>query len=133
MKHEFSFGKINILSDNIAEIIINQDVELSIEMVEEFEHFFTEQFLGGFGLLVNKINRYQYTYEAMLTIGSHENLNAIAVVNYHPKDVIKSEQIAKLRESDNLNLKSFSGLEMGCQDGLDWLNAELSVNKELSE
>ena len=126
-KYQFDFGRINIINGNIAEVIIDKNVEMSIEMVEQSEQFFSEHFTDNFGMLVNKINAYQYAYEAKLTIGSHEKLKAIAVVNYHNEGIRQSDRVIKLREMDSLNLKTFSGLELGWQQGLDWLKKELSV------
>ncbi len=127
MKHQLSFGKINILEDSIAEVIINHNVKISIEMIEECDQFLSEHFSDSFGVLVNKIYTYDYTYEAKLMLGSHEKLKAIAVVNYHSIGVVQSDKIAKLRASDHLNIKVFSGLDLGWQQAYEWLKQELSV------
>lgn len=126
MSHNLSFGKINIINGNIAEIVINNRIKMSIEMVEECEDFFSTHFNDSFGLLVNKINDYDYTFEAKLTIGMNANLRAIAVINYHGKGLEQTGRIMQLREKDNLNLKIFSGLELGWQAGVEWLTKELS-------
>lgn len=34
MKHELSFGYIILLSENIAEVVVNQNIVMTIEMVE---------------------------------------------------------------------------------------------------
>lgn len=128
-KYQFDFGRINIINEKIAEVIINEDIEMSIEMVEQCEDLFSKNFTDDFGLLVNKINVYRYAYEAKLTIGSHEKLKAIAVVNYHDEGVIQSERVKKLRKMDRLNLKTFSGLDLGWQQGIEWLEQELSITK----
>lgn len=128
MKNELSFGSINILTDNIAEIIVNPDVVISMEMVEEFETLLANIFPDAFGLLINKVHRYSFAFEAKLSIGSHANLKAIAVVNYSKKSELTTDDIANTRKRDGWNLKSFSGLELGWQSGFDWLKKELSAN-----
>ena len=127
MKHKLSFCSINILSDAIAEVIVNKNVKISMEMVEEYDALLSQQFLGDFGLLVNKINFYDFSFEAKLSIGSHANLKAIAVINYNEKSELVTKDIAAIRVIDGWNLKSFSGLELGWQQGLDWLKEELSA------
>ncbi len=127
MKHTLSFCTVNKLNDYIAEVIINKEVEISLEMVEEYEAILAEMFTDDFGLLVNQIHNYEFSFEAKLTIASHANQKAIAVVNYNKKNELLSDNMAKVRKIDGWNLKSFSGLELGWQQGFDWLEKELSV------
>jgi len=98
-----------------------------MEMVEEYEALLSQQFLGDFGLLVNKINAYDFSFEAKLSIGSHVNLKAIAVINYNEKSELVTKEISAIRKIDGWNLKSFSGLDLGWQQGFEWLTKELSV------
>ena len=80
MGNQLSFAKINILSENIAEVIVKQNVEISLEMSEDYDTFLSQQFSNSFALLVNKVNRYDFSFEAKLSMASHENLTAIAVI-----------------------------------------------------
>ncbi len=127
MKHKLSFCSINILSDSIAEVIINKNTVVSMEMVEELYQLISKLFVKNFGVLINKINPYIYSFEAKLSIGSHANLIAIAIVNYNSKGMAVTQDITQFRKMDDWNLKSFSGLELGWQEGLDWLKKELSA------
>lgn len=130
MTHKLSFCTINLLTDAIAEVIVNSDLEISIEMAEELEDFFAEHFTKPFGVLINKVNHYHYAFEAKLSIGSHEYLKAIAVVNYNEKSQLVTEDIAKTRKIDGWNLQSFSGLDLGWQSALAWLKKELAAVNE---
>jgi len=130
MKNKLSFCSINILSDDIAEVIINQGVVISMEMVEEFEAFLSGVFSDDFGLLINKVHPYSFAFEAKLSIGSHANLKAIAVVNYTKQGELITDDIANVREIDGWNLRSFSGLDLGWQPGFDWLKKELSATNQ---
>jgi len=130
MKHTLSFCSINILTDAIAEVIINKDIIVSMEMVEEYEAFLSAKFTKAFGLLVNKIHTYHFSFEAKLCINSHEHLKAIAVVNYNEKGEQVTNSIVKVRAIDQWNLRTFSGLELGWQQGLDWLKKELSATSQ---
>ena len=125
-KHQLSFAKINILNENVAEVIIDQDVVISLEMAEEYDGFLTSIFSNNFALLVNKINQYDFSFEAKLSMASHDNLTAIAVVTYDEESKAAVEEVSAMRQLDGWNLKVFDGLNLGWQEGLDWLQGELS-------
>lgn len=125
-KHRLSFAHINIINNQIAEIIVDDGVVVSLEMVEEHDDFLTSIFDGEFGILVNKINSYHYSPEAQLIMGSIENIVAVAVVNYTTQDKQSSKEIIDKRFMDQLNIKIFSGLELGRQQAITWLQQELA-------
>jgi len=127
MKHKLSFCSINILTDTIAEVIVNKNIVMSLEMVEEYHKFLVDNFKGDFGILVNKINQYHYSFEAKLTIASASNIKAMAVINYNQAGKKSTEELLEVREQDSWNLKSFSGLDLGWQQGFEWLEKELST------
>jgi len=127
MSHDLSFAKVNVLSENVAEVIVKQGVEISLEMSEEYNDFLTERFPENFALLVNKINQYDFSFEAKLNMASHENLIAIAVVTYDVQGKQSVEKMATMREIDGWNLKVFDGLNLGRQEGIDWLQGELNA------
>jgi hypothetical protein len=127
MNHHLSFAKVNLLNDNVAEVIVQQDIEISLEMSEEYDDFLTHKFPGNFGLLVNKINQYDFSFEAKLSMASHENLTAIAVITYDNEGKQSVEKLAAMRQLDGWNLKVFDGLNLGWQEGLDWLQGELNT------
>lgn len=128
--HKLSFATINMLEANIAEVIVDNKITISLEMVEELEAFFTKTFTEPFALLVNKINAYQYSFEAMTCMASNELLTAFAVINYDDVQQDPINQVLELRAMDELNMKVFSGLELGWQEGKNWLIEQLAeVNK----
>ncbi|KGJ96291.1 hypothetical protein [Colwellia psychrerythraea] len=124
-KHRLSFADISIISDSIAEIIIDEGVEVSIEMVEEYDNFLACIFKGNYGVLINKINNYSYSLGAQFIMGSSENIVAIAAVNYSEQGKKSSKTVADRRSIDQLNVRTFSGLDLGWQDAVTWLNKEL--------
>ncbi len=129
MEYTLSFAKINILTDNVAEVIVKQGIEISLEMAEEYNNFLTEKFPSSFALLINKVNEYTFAFEAQLTMASHLNLAAIAVITYKDEDKESVIKLADLRSLDGWNLKIFNGLNLGRQAGLDWLQSELQSFK----
>ena len=64
--HKFNFGSIIILHDNVAEVIINEGVELTLEMINEYHDFLLTNLSSPFFLLVNKIHSYTYSFEAQM-------------------------------------------------------------------
>lgn len=125
MKHQLSFATINVLSKSIVEVIINEGVEVSMEMLEECDDFFHQHLNSNFAMLVNKINNYSYSFEVKMTVASQEELSAIAVVVYNNEDRAFVEELTSMRAIDGWNLKIFSGLDLGWQEGYDWLQSEL--------
>ena len=44
MKYTLSFGYINILADNIAEVIVDEGTVMTLEMCEEYDEFLIRVF-----------------------------------------------------------------------------------------
>ncbi len=131
-KHRLSFADINIISDSIAEIIIDEGVKVSIEMVEEYDNFLACIFKGNYGVLINKVNNYSYSPEAQFIMGSSENIVAIAAVNYTEQGNASSKEIAGRRAIDQLNVMTFSGLNLGWQEAMSWLQHEIDITNVTS-
>ncbi|WP_057832796.1 hypothetical protein [Colwellia sp. TT2012] len=127
MKHQLSFATVNVLSDGIAEIIITEGIEVSMEMLDEFDAFISQHLSDHFALLINKLHSYKFTFEAKMSMASHEKLIAIAVIIYKAADHKIIDDVMSLRAIDDLNLKAFSALELGWQQGYDWLQGELNL------
>jgi len=126
MKLTTSFGQINIISSCIAEVIINQDVEITLELLEEYDAIMAKKFTGNYAVLVNRINNYRYAYEALLCAGSAQNLRAAAVIEYGTNNEQRIQDLKSIRAMDNLNIKEFSGLELGREKAIAWLDEQLS-------
>lgn len=130
MKLNTSFGQINFLDANIAEVIINENIEITLEIVDEYDAILANHFSGNYAILVNRINNYSFAYEALLCIGSAENFKALAIINYNKANEQQTKELISVRHMDNLNLKEFSGLELGRENALHWLTEQLNeINK----
>lgn len=127
MKRRLSFATLNLLSDCIVEVIIDEGVEVSLEMIEEFDEYLSQNITESFAMLINRIHSYHCTFEAKLTAVSHGRLCATAIVAYNKDDRKEVDDLMKIREVDELNLQIFSGLELGWQDAYDWLQKELNL------
>ncbi len=128
MKHRLSFGYFTLLTENIVEVTIDEGVELSLEMIEECDVFLKAHIFGDFGMLINRINQYTYSFEAQLTIGSNTGLKAIAFVCYSDESKGLIEKINVVRADDDWNSCLFSGLELEWQQAVSWLKNELVTN-----
>ncbi len=127
MKITLSFGTIFIIADNIAEVVINDGVTVTMEMVEEYHDALENYFKGDFALFINKVHQYNYTFEAKLTIAAHENLKAIAFIFYTPQCQEITDDLIQLRNKDGWNAKLFSGLNLERQQAMLWLEQELTM------
>jgi hypothetical protein len=125
MKHRLSFGYFKILADNMLEVVADEGVEMTLEMIEECHQFVDTHFTDDFGMLVNRVNDYTYSFEAKLSIASYQYLKAIAFVYYSSDSKKATEELYQLRAFDEWNFRVFSGLELGWQQAFDWLQQEL--------
>lgn len=130
MKHRLSFGYFTLLAENIVEVTIDDGIELSLEMIEECDVFFKAHIFGNFGMLINRVNEYTYSYEAQLSIGSYEGLKAIAFVYYSDKSRVNVEELNVVRAYDKWNSRTFSGLELEWQQAFQWLEHELLISSK---
>ncbi len=125
-----SFGQIEFISENIIEIIIKQNIEITLESMDEYENLMSKYVSGNYAVLVNRINRYSFTFEATLCVGSAENLKAAAIISYDNNNEPHTENLKSIRHMDNLNIKEFSGLELGREKAIKWLEDQLvTINK----
>jgi len=118
---------VSFLSSDIAEVIVDNNVEVSIEMIEELDDFLSAYEHPHLGILINRIHSYSYTFEAQFCLYSHHKMKAIASVYYSPQCRQSTLDILDLRFMDKLNLKIFSGVELGWQQAQEWLQQELQL------
>lgn len=118
---DLSFGKVNILHPDMAEIIVHEGVEMNSSMVNEFYKFMTENLTSPFFLLINKVNDYSYDSETQFNFGTLEKINSIAVVANTRAKQLSAENLALVAgvnpKSRNLNLKIFADRD----EALRWL------------
>jgi len=129
MKHKLDFAYFTILPNNIVEVTVDNGITLSLENVETCHEFVKTHVNEEFSLLINLIHDFSFSYEAKLSVASHENLKAIAFVTYNKKGQSEIEDLLRLRKIDNLNAKIYSGLELGWQEARKWLEQEMESSK----
>ena len=97
--YQLSFGKIIALSDKIAEVIVDDGLEMDEAMINEYHDCLISNFQAPFSVLVNKLNRYTYTFPAQQKLAAIEQMNAIAVVAYTTSTKYASEAVAMVPRS----------------------------------
>ena len=118
--YELPFAKIIILRDDIAEVMINEGVQMDASMVEQYHAFLLSHLQHPFSLLVNKVNAYSYDFDAQAKLATLEEIRAIAVVAYNRVSRIATETLASFPRAVKWNLKIFSNREKA----LNWLEAQ---------
>ena len=119
--HELPFAKIIILSDSIAEVIINENVEMTLAMVEHYHEFLLSHLVSPFSLLINKVNNYTYSFDAQINLATLNEINVMAVVAYTRSTKISTEYLkTSVPRKKDWNLKIYSDRE----EALNWLQLE---------
>lgn len=124
--HEFSFGKIILVAEHIAEIIVNEGIQMDVAMVDACHRFLAENLLSPSGLLINKVNSYSYDFEAQRKLGTLEQVKAVAIVAYRKTTELASQAVsaivadAALPRDIEVSVKMFPERE----EALQWLKGE---------
>lgn len=124
-EYELPFGKIIILRDDIAEVIINEGIEMNLQMVKKYHNFLLSHLRSPFSLLINKINSYTYDFEAQLHLATLNEIKAMAVVAYSKKTKIATNLLASKIHPDDWNLKIFSNRDQAHA----WLWSQQNIAK----
>ncbi len=118
---QLPFANIIILKDNLAEVIINEGVEMNSDIVEQYHNFLLRHLSSPFALLINKKNAYTYDFNAQLKIASLKEIYAMAVITYNEVSKQTTHYLAKTVPHDiPWNLEIFSNRE----EALLWLEKE---------
>ena len=125
MPTEFNLGfaKMIILYDDLAELIVNNDVELNLDMVNTLHQELRSNLTSPFYLLVNKSNDYSYDFTAQHELGTLDELKAIAIVCYTEKSKKSTNFISALPRKKQWNVEIFNNRE----DSLKWLKQQKSI------
>ncbi|MEM8488549.1 MAG: hypothetical protein AAF564_23580 [Bacteroidota bacterium] len=118
---KFQFGKIKMINANLAEIFINEDVKVDLQMAIECEDVMDMLMPGKYGLLLNERSAYSYTDEAESYFSEMDNLHAMAVVLTTRFTDIASKYLQSFHEEVDWNMKVFYDREKA----LEWLEGKL--------
>lgn len=117
-----SFGRIIKLQDNLAEVIVNKDVEFNTAMIDEYHTWLLENLSAPFALLINKINPYTYTFDAQLNIANLPGIRAMAILAYSRVTEESTNVLISMPRKNKWNVRQFHLRA----NALSWLNDELA-------
>lgn len=118
--HRLPNLKVTVLRENLAEVIINQGVEIDEADVCHFFTFLAEHLSPPYGLLVNKIHSYAYSFAAQRVLRDHPEVGAIAIVAHSSLGQRSAEFVSSFL-SDNTK----SAVFMSYTEALAWLKEQL--------
>jgi len=115
--HKFSFGVIEVIQENLAEITVNGGVDIDVEMVDELHHLMLTIFSHSFSLLINKSNSYSTQLVALDKFGKLPQIKKIAVFAPNKMAQLSADFAANIPSSAVLDIKVFTDKE----EALTWL------------
>lgn len=115
--HRLSFGTIIILNKHLAEVIIDEGVEMDRRLMNEYHDFLVKNLTAPFSLLVNKLNSYSYTFDVQRKISKLKEVFAVAVVVNSVGSKMATKTILSLNINENWEMKIFYSRE----EALMWL------------
>jgi len=115
--HKLSFAKVAVLQSNIAEVIVDEGVNIDIKMVDEIHKCSLSIFTNSFSLLINKTNSYSTQLDALIQFGTLTAIDKIAVFAPNKMAKLSADFAADIPSSAVLNIQVFINRD----DALDWL------------
>ena len=115
--YELPFANIRILRNDIAEVVINDGIQMNLAMVDQYHDFLLSHLQAPFSLLINKVNAYSYDFDAQEKLATLTEINAMAVVVYNRITEITTETLASFPRVVEWNLQIFSNRK----EALAWL------------
>ena len=114
---ELDFGKIKWIREDIAEVIVNEGVELNEKHVEKLHDALISHYKAPFSVLVNKVNSYSYAFCALTKFGTIPENKRIGVVAHSTAANSAAAMLLIAPRKTKLNLKVFNSKA----EALQWL------------
>lgn len=118
---KLGFAEITILQENLAEVVVHQGVEITIDMVHTYHQFLLNNLVAPFGILINKLNSYTYTFDAQMNIANLPEIKAMAVVSYNGQTIQATNSLIQMPRKRKWNIFISPSREIG----LEWLHEQL--------
>lgn len=115
-----SFAEAILLAPDLVELVIDDGVDVTAPMVDEWHEFLARHLVTPCLILVNRRNHYSYTFEAQMKVGSSPQICAVAVLAYDQQSRLIVSGMENLVPRDGRwNMAVFT--ERG--KALDWLRS----------
>lgn len=115
--HYISFAKICVIRSDLAEVTVNNGVDIDLEMVAEIHKCLLSVLNDSFSLLINKSNSYSTQLDALMAFGALNAINKIAIFAPNKLAKMSAEFSATIPSSTLLNIEVFTERD----DALAWL------------
>lgn len=119
-EYELNFARIIVHDEHLAEVIINDGIEMDMDIVEAYHTFLQSHLKAPFSLLINKINSYSYSFEAQQNIVCIPEIDRMAVLVYRKSTLASTESLISMPRKQPWNIKVFANYE----EAWSWLNVE---------
>lgn len=116
---KLSFGKITILNNNLAEVIVDEGVVFDEIMVDEYHDFLLTNMEAPFSLIINKKHSYSYSFQAQKIIANLKEIKAMAVVAETSGSVMSTETLINVNGNYKWNIRLFNSRE----SAIVWLDS----------
>ena len=116
-EHTLPFGKVIGINEHLAEIIINEGVELTSDIVEQLHEFLEQTFSGELKLLFNNRYSFSYSFTAQRQLADLPNINKVALLVYNQLSERATEGLLCVRRLHPWNARIFRNRELA----LTWL------------
>ena len=117
---------MKLVSENIAEVIVNPGIEMDQSMVDSFHAFLLTHMEVPFSILVNKINSYSYDFNAQTKLFTLEQIDNIAVVCYNSSSLSTTKYITEMPKERSWSSQIFTDRD----SALNWL-ASKKISKKI--
>jgi len=116
--HQISFARIYILHSKLAEIIVDDGIDINMVMVNEIHTSLLSLLDDTFSLLVNKTHAYSTQLDALIEFGTLRAIDKIAVFAPNKLAKMSADFSASIPSSAELNIEVFTDRD----DALAWLS-----------
>lgn len=118
--YKLSFGTIITINNHLAEVIIDEGIEMDEHLVDTYHDFLLSHLKAPFSLLVNKKHSYSYTFEAQKIIANLDEIDSMAVLVGTLGSTLATKTIISLKGRNNIEIF------VTREEALDWLNDQQS-------
>lgn len=123
--YRLSFGVIRVYNDHLAEVMVDEGIEMSLAQVGEYHDFLLEHLKPHSYLLVNKSNSYTYSFDAQQHIFIREHIAAYAMFTPTVSSRLATDSVVMIQKHrDTLNVKLFDDRD----EAMRWLVDQMKDN-----
>ena len=106
--YKMTFGEIISLEPDLAEIVINDGVELSLQDAVTMNSILKKHFQFPIRMLINKKHSYTYSFDAQRTMGADPDYGPRAVLVYNNASAVSTKGLIKMNADQNWDISLFS-------------------------